>query len=143
MAFFQLVQTDKIIVIVALSVLVVGLFGAAVAIVRTLKKYKYTTKTERQKMEGSNVEIAAEEYLEEMEMIGDNLVLARNVVYNVGANGQIEEGKYVLRSAIEGETMFNVRYNGLVREVKDGAIIVLGEGDSIACVSHSMLITKQ
>ena len=113
------------------------------AIVRTLKKYKYTTKTERQKMEGSNVEIAAEDYLEEMEMIGDNLVLARNVVYNVGTNGQIETGKYVLRSAIEGETTFNVRYNGLVREVEDGTIIVLGEGDSIACVSHSMLITKQ
>ena len=143
MAFFQLVQTDKIIVIVALSVLVVGLIGAVVAIIRTLKKYKYTTKTERKKMEGSSVEIAAEDYLEEMEMIGDSLVLARNVVYNVGEGGQIEEGKYVLRSAIEGETDFNVRYNGLVREVNDGTIIVLAEGDSIACVSHSMLITKQ
>ncbi len=143
MQFFQLAQTDKVIIIVALCVLAVGLFGAVVAIARTLKKYKYTTKTERKKMEGSNQEVAAEDYLEEMEMQGDSYVLARNVIYNVGANGQIEEGSYVLRSAIEGETEFSVRYNGLVREVSDSTEIVLGEGDSIACVSHSMLITKQ
>ena len=143
MAFFQLTQPDNVIIIVALCVLVVGLLGAIIAVVSTLKKYKYTTKTERKKMEGSSVEIAAEDYLEEMEMVGDNLVLARNVIYNVGESGQIECGKYVLRSAIEGETEFNVRYNGLVREVTDGTIIVLNEGDSIACVSHSMLITKQ
>ena len=143
MAFFQLPQTDKVIIAVAVCVLVLGLIGATVAIVRTLKKYKYTTKTERQKMQGSDVEISADDYLEEMEMIDDNYVLARNVVYNVGENGQISAGKYALHSAIEGETTFNVRYNGLVREVADGTIIVLGEGDSIACVSHSMLVTKQ
>ena len=143
MAFFNAVQPDKVIVVAALCILAVGLIGAVVAVLTTLKKYKYTTKTERKKMEGSNVVVAAEEYLEEMEMRGDDVVLARNVVYNVGENGQMSVGKYVMRSAIEGETLFNVRYNGLVREVEDGTIIILGEGDSIACVSHSMLLIKQ
>ncbi len=143
MAFFNAAQPDKVIIVAALCILAVGLIGAVVAVLTTLKKYKYTTKTERKKMEGSNVVVTAEEYLEEMEMRGDDVVLARNVVYNVGENGQISVGKYVMRSAIEGETLFNVRYNGLVREVEDGTIIILGEGDSIACVSHSMLLIKQ
>lgn len=143
MAFFQLSQNDLTIIVVALGVLVVGLIAAVIAIATTLKKYKYTTKTERKKMEGSDYLVSADDYLEEMEMDGDNLVLARNVVYNVGENGQIQTGKYVLRSAIQGETAFNVRHNGLVREVADGTIVVLGEGDSIACVSHAMLIIKQ
>jgi len=143
MAFFNLAQTDNVIIVVALSVLAVGVIGAVAAVLTTLKRYKYTTKTERQKMQGSDEQISADDYLEEIEMRGDSLVLVRNVVYKVGQDGQLEEGTYTLRSAIEGETEFQVRHNDTTNWVQDGTSITLAQGDSIACLTHSMLVIKQ
>ena len=143
MAFFNVQQPDKVIIIVGLCVLAVGLLGAVVAIIRTLSKYKYTTKTERQKMEGSNTVVSADEYLEEILMDGDSLVLVRNVVYNVGQQGQIACGVYSLRSAIDGENKMQLLHNSNAISVDDGATITLDEGDTIACTSGSMLLDKQ
>lgn len=64
----------------------------------------------------------------------------RNVTYNVGVNGQIKPGAYILRNAVDKEKDFNVRYNGLVTEFKNETKITLGEGDTICCVSDSMVI---
>jgi hypothetical protein len=143
MAFFNAVQPDKVIVVAALCILAVGLIGAVVAVLTTLKKYKYTTKTERKKMEGSDEIVSADDYQEEILMQGDNFVLVRNVVYKVGDDGQLAAGSYLLRSAIEGESAFDVLYNGNPINMQDGATVNLGEGDSIACVTGSMLIIKQ
>ena len=143
MAFFNAVQPDKVIVVAALCILAVGLIGAVVAVLTTLKKYKYTTKTERKKMEGSDEIVSADDYQEEILMQGDSLVLVRNVVYNVGDDGQLAAGSYILRSAIEGETDFDVLHNGVKHQLQDGATVNLDEGDSIACVTGAMLIVKQ
>ena len=143
MAFLNAAQTDKITIIVGLSVLAVGLIGAVVAIFTTLKRYKFTTKTERQKMQGSDEIVSADDYQEEILMQDDSLVLVRNVVYKVGEQGQLLKGNYILRSAIEGETDFDVLHNGVKHQLQDGATVNLDEGDSIACVTGAMLIVKQ
>ena len=143
MLFFQAGKNDTLIIVVALCVLVLGLTAAIIAIVRTLKNYRYTTKAERQKMEGSDQEVSADEYLEEMEVTKDGVVLVRNVVYKVGDDGQIEEGTYLLRSAIEGETEFVVRHNSTEITVDEQATLTLKCDDTIVCVSFAMLITKQ
>lgn len=143
MAFLNVTQPDKVIIIAGLCILAFGLVGAAIAIFSTLKKYKYTTKAERQKMQGSDEIVSADDYQEEILMQGDNFVLVRNVVYNVGDDGQLAAGSYLLHSAIEGESAFDVLYNGNAINMQDGAKIDLCEGDSIACVTGSMLIIKQ
>lgn len=65
--------------------------------------------------------------------------IARNVTYTVGKNGQIACGQYVLRSATDKDSM-NIRYNGLVKEYPNDTKFVLGEGDSICCVSDTLVI---
>ena len=94
-------------------------------------------------MEGSNTVVSADEYLEEILMDGDSLVLVRNVVYNVGQQGQISCGVYSLRSAIDGENKMQLLHNSNAISVDDGATITLDEGDTIACTSGSMLLDKQ
>lgn len=69
--------------------------------------------------------------------------LPRNVTYAVGEkkDNPIKPGRYILKNSIESEKAdVNVRYNGLVKEFKNGGKITLGEGDSICCVSSSAVI---
>ena len=131
MAFFNAVQPDKVIIVAALCILAVGLIGAVVAVLTTLKKYKYTTKTERQKMQGSDEIVSADDYQEEILMQGDNFVLVRNVVYKVGDDGQLAAGSYLLHSAIEGP----IHQNGIILRVDEmdaGAYIYAKDAKIIA-----------
>ncbi|MCM1042849.1 MAG: hypothetical protein NC350_01405 [Corallococcus sp.] len=131
---------DNIILIVAIVALALGLIAAIIAVIITVKNGQ---RVPRQKKEKEETLVTADEYLEEMEVRGDSLVLARNVIYSVGEDGQIGAGKYRIKSAVEGEESFNIRFNGLVREFADGTEIVLGAGDTVCAVSHSVLLEKR
>lgn len=84
------------------------------------------------------VEDAAERKI--MEKRNEYLVMSRGVVYNVGVEGEIAIGKYVLKNATESETSFNLRFNGLVEHHANGDVLTLGAGDTLCAVSDSVLI---
>ena len=66
--------------------------------------------------------------------------MARNVTYSVGETAKIKPGTYILRSAMGAKKSFNLRYNGLVSEVQNETKINFGEGDSVCCVSDSIIL---
>lgn len=68
------------------------------------------------------------------------ITVPRNVTYGVGETGQIRPGSYILRNAMGEKGSFNLRYNGLVTEVQNDTKITLGEGDSLCCVSDSIVV---
>ncbi len=70
----------------------------------------------------------------------NDIVLQRGVTYNVGKDLKIIPGKYAVLSASEKQDAFNIRIGGIVREVRHGDDIVLGEGDTICAVSHSVIL---
>lgn len=71
----------------------------------------------------------------------DGMVMARNVIYSAGINGQLKAGEYELKNADSTTTKFNVRLNGLVREYVNGDVIVLADGDTVSAVSGSVIIS--
>ena len=40
----------------------------------------------------------------------------------------------------DGSDSFNIRVNGLVREIKHGDVLILGEGDTFCPVSHTVVL---
>lgn len=129
-------ETYVTILAVVCAIALIVAIALAVYIIRG-NKGKLKTKEDK----GERVQTASE-YLEEMEMRGEFYVLARNVIYSAGAQGQISTGKYIVESSIESEEKFNVRFNGLVREFSKDDSIYLAEGDTISGVSNSILIKK-
>ena len=129
---------------IALGVICVGLIIAVVALVvtrnpkrrssaddvRVKDGVRYTVYGDEEKADGS----PAVSHLE-----GD-VILARGVEYRVGKDKKIIPGKYAVLSASEKQDAFNLRISGLVREVRHGDDIVLGEGDTICSVSHSVIL---
>ncbi len=72
--------------------------------------------------------------------VNPQLILAKNVIYNVGIDGEIAAGTYVLKSATTAHSRFNIRINGLVSKCSDGETIVLDVGDTICVVSSSAVL---
>ncbi|MEG1528341.1 MAG: hypothetical protein RR248_00810 [Clostridia bacterium] len=71
------------------------------------------------------------------------VTLARNVTLTAGSgeHNEIKPGKYIMRLAVEeADATFNVRFNGLVQEFKNNQKITLGEGDSLCCVSSTLIL---
>ena len=56
------------------------------------------------------------------------------------AGKDIATGKYMVLTTVDGVDAFNVRLNGFVREIKHNSTIILGEGDNICPVSHSIIL---
>lgn len=75
-----------------------------------------------------------------METRNEYLVMPRNVIQTASAEGQLVAGRYILVSGESGQTSFNVRLNGLVREYNDGDIVALADNDTICPVSGTVLI---
>jgi len=143
MAFLQEAQ-NSLVLIIGIVAMVIGLTTATISIVTTVKHNRPATKEERteERDRKRNVEISADDYLEEMETRGNALVAVRNVIYSVGEDSQIPAGLYTLASAIGDGNGFKVRLNGLVRSCEDGTKVALAEGDTFCAVSGSVLIEK-
>lgn len=139
MAFFEVnVKLMNTVLIILGIVLVVG-FLAVVA----YKMARTNAAAKREKAQQAQAE--EDQRVEEQNYVGNNrqLVLARNVTYNVGHDGEIAMGTYVLKSARSGHKHFNVRLNGLVSKYSDGETVVLGVGDTICVVSSSAVLQPQ
>lgn len=70
----------------------------------------------------------------------NDIVLERGVTYTARKDTKLLPGKYAVLSASEKQAAFNIRLGGLVREVRHGDDIVLGEGDTICAVSHTVIL---
>lgn len=136
MAFFEVnIKLMNTVLIILGIVLVVGFLAiVAYKMARTNARAKREKAQAQQQEEAKQVE--QQNYVE----ANRQLVLARNVTYNVGIDGEIAAGKYVLQSARSSHKHFNVRLNGLVSKYSDGEIVVLGAGDSICVVSSSAVL---
>lgn len=133
-------------VIIALGIVCVGLIIAVAVLsiklrkaterkssaddVRIVDGVRYTKYGTEEAADGSPV----------VSHIESDIVLKRGVTYKVGKDLKIIPGKYAVLSASEKQSAFNIRIGGLVREVRHGDDIVLGEGDTICAVSHSVIL---
>ncbi len=137
MAFFT-VKDEKWIFWVVLGVLVVLAAVILWRIIAVLVRSK-RAKAERIRLAvEEEVQARVEERV--LEMRNEYFVLPRNVIVAVGLEGQVREGKYVLKSAVSSQTKFNIRLNGLVEEYSDGDTVFLTTDDTICAVSGSVLI---
>lgn len=133
-------------VIIALGIVCVGLIIAVAVLsiklrkaterkssaddVRIVDGVRYTKYGTEEAADGSPV----------VSHLESDIVLKRGVTYKVGKDLKIIPGKYAVLSASEKQSAFNIRIGGLVREVRHGDDIVLGEGDTICAVSHSIIL---
>ena len=133
-------------VIIALGIVCVGLIIAVAVLsiklrkaterkssaddVRIVDGVRYTKYGTEEAADGSPV----------VSHLESDIVLKRGVTYKVGKDLKIIPGKYAVLSAREKQSAFNIRIGGLVREVRHGDDIVLGEGDTICAVSHSVIL---
>lgn len=69
-----------------------------------------------------------------------DIIVSKGQTVVAGKGNDIRAGKYTVLTSVEGVDAFNVRINGLVREVRHNSSIVLGEGDSFCPVSHSVVL---
>ena len=100
-AFWEMSESDlKTFVIVLGTVCALALIVAVILAVRIVKGNKGKVAVSKE----DKVQTASE-YLEEMEMRGEFMVLARNVIYSVGVEGQIAAGKYLLENTIDTDLL--------------------------------------
>ena len=135
-----------IIVIIVLGVIAAGL---AVALAVVLGKYfklagRHSSADDVKVIDGVRYTKYGTEEADDgspvVSHIEGDVMLARGVTYTVGKDEKIIPGKYAVLSANEAHGAFNLRIGGLVREVRHGDDIVLGEGDTICAVSHTVIL---
>ena len=68
-----------------------------------------------------------------------DVVLSVGKPMTAGKGKRLMPGKYKVLSASE-EKKFNLRVGGMVREYAHGDEIVLGDGDEICAVSHTVIL---
>jgi len=74
--------------------------------------------------------------------VGD-IMLARGQTYTArkgGKKGDLLPGQYTLLAGAKGEDRFNIRLGVLVREYRHGDAVVIPDGESITCTSHSVVL---
>lgn len=134
--FFKNLETLEI-VLIALGIAFVAVV-VGVVLYKVIKSAVKNKKAANEQRLQEAVENTAERLI--VERRGDYLVMSRNTTYKVGIDGEIAIGKYVLKNAVESESEFNLRLNGLVENHKNGDIVTLGAGDTLCAVSDSVLI---
>lgn len=133
-------------VIIALGVICIGLIIALAVVsvkynaatrrnssaddIRVVDGVRYTKYGKEENSDGSPV----------ISHLEGDIVLSRGVTYTVGKEKSVIPGKYAVLSAGESTSSFNVRIGGLVRQIRHGDDIVLGEGDTICPVSHTVIL---
>ena len=72
--------------------------------------------------------------------VKEDVIVSKGQTVVAGKNNDIAVGRYTVLTTIDGVNSFNVRINGFVREVEHNTVIILGEGDSVTPVSHSIIL---
>jgi len=69
-----------------------------------------------------------------------DFALAKGRTYTARKGGGLMPGQYTLLTTAKGEDTFNIRLGGFVREYRHGDAIVIPDGGSITCTSHSVVL---
>ena len=85
----------------------------------------------------SSAEVSKHDDTPKAAFVQGDLVASRNVTLTAGKD--LKVGKYTVLTA-DGSDSFNIRVNGLVREIKHGDVLILGEGDTFCTVSHTVVL---
>lgn len=147
MAFFEVNKQLMNVILIVLGALLVLGFLAVVAykMARANAAAKRTKQAESAEEGEQNLQPQAEngdEFVAQQEsaICNQQLVMARNVTYKVGIDGEIAIGSYVLKNATTGEEEFNLRLNGLAGRYHNGQVITLGAGDTVCALSTSVVL---
>ena len=137
-------MTTEVIVIIVLSVVVAALIAVIIAMVAAQNRKKKASEYATYVKDGVRYTYKDESRTESGEVAvthreGD-IVLEKGVTYVAKKESPLLPGKYVMLSAQEDTKAFNVRLGGFVREYAHGCDSVLGEGETICPVSHSIIL---
>lgn len=135
----------SLILSVVLLVAAVLLMAFAVAILVIEKKVKSApAKKEEEKEEKikvvDGVRYAEEPSVKKVSHREGDYVLAVDKTVKAEKDGELLPGQYTVLSGADGVDAFNVRVGGFVREFRHGDTIVLGDGEEITAVSHTVVL---
>ena len=143
---FALIAQTAIFIIIAIALV---LILAIVLIAKAVKKRKKKKQQQITKVEQTdNGRYSLEDDLAPQQTDGQSnasfakqdIIVSKGQTLVAGKNNDIAIGKYTVLTTVDGVEAFNVRINGFVREIQHNTVIVLGEGDSICPVSHSIIL---
>ena len=120
----------SLILSVVLLVAAVLLMAFAVAILVIAKKIKGV----------DGVRYAEEPSVKKVSHREGDYVLAVDKTVKAEKDGELLPGQYTVLSGADGVDAFNVRVGGFVREFRHGDTIVLGDGEEITAVSHTVVL---
>ncbi|MCL2062614.1 MAG: hypothetical protein FWH03_08355 [Firmicutes bacterium] len=69
-----------------------------------------------------------------------DFTVVKGKTYTARVGGALIPGQYTLLTTAHGENKFNIRIGRFLREYTHGDSIVLAEGETIVCTSHSVLL---
>ena len=98
---------------------------------KTVKRVRYSHKDEYIEI-GNSVNVTHNR--------GD-IAIAKGKIYTARRKrGDILPGQYTVLTTAKAEDKFNIRLGGFMREYSHGDTIVIPEGETIICTSHSILL---
>ena len=140
---FSLIAQVAIFAIIGVALIVIL---AIVLIVRGVKKRKKKKLVQAQETKDGRYSLKDDVQPHQPDgqanasFVKEDIIVGKGQTVVAGKNNDIAIGKYIVLSTIDGVNAFNVRINGFVREVEHNTVIVLGEGDSVTPVSHSIIL---
>lgn len=134
MLFAQSIEPKDTLTWILLALAVVALGGLITKVIATYR----SAKQRQEQMDAARREQQIADTLRLLEIKGEYLEMQQGIEYSVGNEGQIKEGRYVLKSANENGKL-TVRLNGQIREFYDGEVVTLTDGDVI-CPTDAVLI---
>ena len=129
----------SLILSVVLLVAAVLLMAFAVAILVIAPAKKEEEKEEKIKVV-DGVRYAEEPSVKKVSHREGDYVLAVDKTVKAEKDGELLPGQYTVLSGADGVDAFNVRVGGFVREFRHGDTIVLGDGEEITAVSHTVVL---
>ena len=140
---FALIAQAAIFVIIAIALVVILVI---VLIVKAVKKRKKEQLTQTQETKDGryslkdDLEPQQPDGQSNASFVKEDVIVSKGQTVVAGKNNDIAVGRYTVLTTIDGVNSFNVRINGFVREVEHNTVIILGEGDSVTPVSHSIIL---
>lgn len=134
-------DTSVVLSVVLLAVAVVLLVLSVVFFALSRKKNKPADEVKEEKIKVvDGVRYAEEPSVKKVSHREGDYVLTVGKTAKAEKDGELLPGQYTVLSGADGVHSFNVRVGGFVREFHHGDTIVLGDGEEITAVSHTVVL---
>lgn len=129
------------VVLLAVAVVLLVLSVVFFALSRGKKNITHADEVKEEKIKVvDGVRYAEEPSVKKVSHREGDYVLAVGKTAKAEKDGELLPGQYTVLSGAEGVHSFNVRVGGFVREFHHGDTIVLGDGEEITAVSHTVVL---